>query len=231
MAGKLRQEPTSDKRRRQARRIDLACTVAGFDAPPVALQIKMISGIQTWHALILAPAGKTAAAGDWLLQHCDAQFGQPSDVGERVLRAKIPVLPHTWEILFKSADVHHIDISPHGMAAIFLDASNQQVRELLDALHIDQEVTRTRLNLGGPPELTKQQGHVFAAAIALGYYDIPHNINLRMLAKHLGTSLGTTAEVLRRAESAIMKNYADRGSAESCALLESATDGAPGARA
>jgi hypothetical protein len=43
----------------------------------------------------------------------------------------------------------------------------------------------------------------------MGYYEIPHRIDLRALAKATGVSLGSVSELLRRAEGAILTHYVD----------------------
>jgi hypothetical protein len=43
----------------------------------------------------------------------------------------------------------------------------------------------------------------------MGYYDIPHNLDLRTLAATMGISLGSVSELLRRGESAVIMNYVD----------------------
>jgi hypothetical protein len=45
--------------------------------------------------------------------------------------------------------------------------------------------------------------------VQMGYYDIPHRLDLRQLAKQTGISLGSLSELLRRAEAAILTHYVD----------------------
>ena len=43
----------------------------------------------------------------------------------------------------------------------------------------------------------------------MGYYEIPHRVDLRTLATAAGVSLGSVSELLRRAEASILTHYVD----------------------
>lgn len=44
--------------------------------------------------------------------------------------------------------------------------------------------------------------------MALGYYEVPHKTNQRTMAQKLGMSVGGLSEILRRAESSIITDWA-----------------------
>lgn len=195
-----------------ARRIDVPCKRVGFDAPPGHIHLKLYPAKAETKAIILTPAGLVAQVGAWLSEHCRAALHIPKAVGSRVLRADIEVLPEAWQRLTAVPGLHHIDLTPDGTASLFLDCNDDEAKALVRHLSIDAEPARTRLDLSGPTRLTAHQFDVLATAVALGYYDIPHVVDLRMLAQKVGASLGTTAQVLRRAEAKVLQGHVDRES-------------------
>jgi predicted DNA binding protein len=57
--------------------------------------------------------------------------------------------------------------------------------------------------------ISRRQFEALSTAVAMGYYEIPHRIDLRALAKTTGVSLGSISELLRRAEATILTHYVD----------------------
>ncbi|MFA5944017.1 MAG: helix-turn-helix domain-containing protein, partial [Candidatus Thermoplasmatota archaeon] len=70
---------------------------------------------------------------------------------------------------------------------------------------------RCRPVLGGvgTMAISRRQFEALSTAVAMGYYEIPHRIDLRALAKTTGVSLGSISELLRRAEATILTHYVD----------------------
>jgi hypothetical protein len=90
------------------------CRLAGFDAPPGHIHLKFFPAGPAWRVIILTASGQTAPVGQWLLQHCEAVLHVPAEVGARVLRADIEVLPEAWLPFADARGVHHVDLTPSG---------------------------------------------------------------------------------------------------------------------
>jgi hypothetical protein len=206
--------PPKQVLRRTARRIDLPCKGIGMVAPAMPLHLKVMPAQGHWAIAMLVPSGQTDAAARWLARQVRAKIYDPLSRTARLLRAEADTLPPLWHLLFAKSGVERVDLSPSGTAALFLTASNSEVSAFVQALGPLTPPAHARLDLSRPARLTNRQLEVLSAAIAMGYYDIPHGIDLRMLSEKLGTSLGTTAEVLRRAEAVVLQSHVDRLSAQ-----------------
>jgi len=72
--------------------------------------------------------------------------------------------------------------------------------------------TPVRAATSGPAgfgaSLTPRQREAVVTAVGMGYYNIPRDTTLRGVAAQMGVSTATVAELLRRAELAIVVAYA-----------------------
>jgi hypothetical protein len=58
----------------------------------------------------------------------------------------------------------------------------------------------------GGPDTTARQREALRAAVALGYYDVPRAASVADVARELGCAPSTAGELLRRAESAVVRD-------------------------
>lgn len=195
-----------------SRRIDLPCAVAGFSPPPPCrIHLKFLPRADKWTLLTLSGPGMPGKIARWLTPFGPSEINIAPGIAPRVLRAKFDVLPPVWKDMLATVTVHYIDLTPEGAASIFVADSLDKVERFVQMLRVESPVVRARQSLPGPArvELTARQLEVLALAVALGYYETPHKVSLRVLAKKLGLSVGATSELLRRGESLIITSYVD----------------------
>jgi len=195
-----------------SRRIDLPGAAAGFaEPPPCRVHLKFLLRGDRWTLLALSAPGMPAKVARWLMPFGPAEIAIAPGIAPRVLRAKFDVLPPLWKQMLATVIVHYVDLTPEGSASIFVADSLDKVERFVKVLRVESSVVRARKSLPGPArvELTARQLEVLALAVALGYYETPHKVGLRALAKKLGLSVGATSELLRRGESLIITSYVD----------------------
>lgn len=71
---------------------------------------------------------------------------------------------------------------------------------------VKPQLTRLR-NLEKVMTVTPRQEEALAAALAMGYYEYPRNLNLTKLAEKLSIAPTTLSEILRRAERKLITHY------------------------
>lgn len=200
-------------------RIDLPCVQTGFSPPPCDVHIKFLpSPNEGWTLLAHAAAGKPDALARWLKPHpAIVDVRVAPGIAPKLLRARATTLPPEWATVASFTKVHHLDLSPDGNAAWFVEGVRDQVWALVRHLEatskepLGSTEVRCRPVVGsdrGAP-ITRRQFEALSTAVSLGYYEIPHRLDLRTLAARTGLSLGSVSELLRRAEGAILTHYID----------------------
>lgn len=202
-------------------RIDLPCAQTGFTTPPYDVHLKFLPSPATsegWTLLAHAAAGKPDALARWLNPHpliTDVRVAP--GIAPKMLRAHATALPPEWATVASFAKVHHLNLAPDGNAAWFVEGTSGQVSALVRHLESTSKAplganeVRCRPVMGsdrGVP-ITRRQSEALATAVSLGYYELPHRLDLRALAARTGLSLGSLSELLRRAEGAILTHYID----------------------
>lgn len=138
-------------------------------------------------------------------------------IAPKLLRAKAETLPPEWATVASFVKVHHLDLAPDGSASWFIEGARDRILALVQ--HLDgTSVAPLAFNgircrpvqgdLGEAP-LSRRQFEALSSAVALGYYEIPHRLDLRALALRTGISLGSVSELLRRAEGSVLTHYVD----------------------
>jgi hypothetical protein len=207
-------------------RIDLPCELTGFSTPPFDVHLKVLpspaNGVG-WTLLAHAAAGKPALLARWLERHPGFdQVRVAPGLAPKLFRASAAALPPAWANVASFVKVHHLDLGSDGSAAWFIEGVRDQVWALVQHLEAAKAAAagppapdakpavRCRpVPDGGRAALSRRQFEALSTAVAMGYYEIPHRIDLRALAKATGVSLGSVSELLRRAEAAILTNYVD----------------------
>lgn len=210
--------PTPARPGPRLHRIDLPCEQTGFSAPPFDVHIKFLPAPTSgaWTLLAHAAAGRPEPLARWLQTHAGIQqVVVAPGIAPKLLRATTPVLPPAWSQVAAFVKVHHLDLASDGNATWFIEGDPQQVLQLMQHLAATQPVpgkptVRSRsVQPQGPATITRRQFEALSAAVALGYYEIPHRLDLRALAAKTGVSLGSFSELLRRSESAVLSHYVD----------------------
>jgi hypothetical protein len=203
-------------------RIDLPCEQAGFGAPPFDVHLKVLpapAARQGWTVLAHSAPGKPDLLARWLAQHVPIQEVRVAPgLAPKLFRAKVEVLPPAWAAVAALVKVHQLDLGADGHAAWFVEGARDQVWSLVQDLATQGTQRGGRLagvrcrpvvGDGGAAVISRRQFEALSMAVAMGYYEIPHRIDLRALAAATGVSLGSVSELLRRAEGAILTHYVD----------------------
>jgi hypothetical protein len=201
-------------------RVDLPCTVAGFSAPPCHVHLKFVSIGGRKALLALTDPGKPAAVEDWLAQYGPSAVHIAPGLTPKFLQADFVKLPDAWARLLSSVHVRHLELSPDGTASLFIEGPIDQIEDFVKAIKLGRPVARSRKTVPGSDrvKLSHRQLQALSNAVALGYFEIPHRLDLRALAKKMGMSHGALSELLRRAEALVITGYID-------SLTESHWDG------
>jgi hypothetical protein len=201
-----------------AHRIDLPCEQTGFSTPPFDVHIKFLPSGEGWTLLAHAAAGKPDLLARWLRHHPGfEEVHAAPGLAPKVLRAKTSSLPAAWATVASYAKVHHLDLSPDGHASWFVEGVRDRVWALVQCLESTpdpplaaREVRWRPVHAGrSDAPISRRQFETLATAVALGYYEIPHRIDLRTLATRTSVSLASASELLRRAEGAVLTHYVD----------------------
>lgn len=195
-----------------ARRIDVSADVLGFDAPPCPLQIKFLSlRAGGWTLVALTPPAKPPKVARWLERYSPSSIHIAPGLSPKVLRANFEKVPPQWDAFLDAVVVHYLQLTPDGSASLFIEDTPKKVRRFLAKVQANDEDARSRKTLAGPDrvDLTNRQLELMSVAVALGYYEIPHQVTLRDLAKKVGLSVGAVSELLRRGEALIIQDYID----------------------
>lgn len=195
-----------------ARRVDLPCSVTGFDAPPCHVHLKFLPVGDRWSLLARAAVDKQAAVAQWLQAHNPSSVVTGPGLAPKLLRAEFNTIPEAWRRLVDAIHIHHIDLTPSGVASLFVEGTEEKITQFV-AENSSVGPVRSRIVAAGPADrltLTPRQLDALATAVALGYYEIPHRVDLRALAASMDISLGSVSELLRRGEAAVITSFVDR---------------------
>ncbi|HUR62399.1 MAG TPA: helix-turn-helix domain-containing protein [Candidatus Thermoplasmatota archaeon] len=154
----------------------------------------------------------------WLKPYALAVKVAPG-IAPKVVSGMSTALPSVWEQAANVVTVHHLDLEQGGYASLFVEGERAEVQKLIcslgDAVPASRPTHRVRCRVvrsyWDEPAVTRRQHQVLASAVAAGYYEIPHCLDMRELAIRLGLSLGSVSELLRRAERGVIESYIDGG--------------------
>lgn len=200
-------------------RIDLGCEQTGFSCPPFDVHLKFLPNgapLRGWTLLAHAAAGTATALAPWLAGHPGIQDvrAEPG-LAPKLLRATVKELPPLWAAAASFARIHHLDLSVDGHASWFIEGARPAILAFIADLERRQvklgatEVRCRPVSERQRAPISRRQFEALSTAVAMGYYDIPHRLDLRALAVQTGVSLGSLSELLRRAEAAVLTHYVD----------------------
>lgn len=191
-------------------RVDLPCTFAGFQAPPCHVHLRFERAEDHWRLVARTAPNAPMATARWLEAHGPTRLVAGPGIAPKEFRADFDELPTPWQELLSKVQVQHIDITPGGIASLFIEGSEGEVDTFVSQFRTKHEDVRAREASPKPaPEVTPRQMDALSTAVALGYYEIPRRVDLRTLGKAMGVSLGSISELLRRAEDEIITGYVD----------------------
>lgn len=187
------------------KRVDLPCGALGFEAPPCAVHLRFVRTGPEWTLVVRAPPGRPNDVARWLAPHRPALTRVEPGLAPKRLHAVFEEVPAAWSAWLTGLSVRFLDLRPEGAASLWVDGGD------VEAFAADVGDARVRRASASPdPDvLTSRQREAMSLAVALGYYEVPHRVDLRTLARRMGLSLGATSELLRRGQSAIVHNFFD----------------------
>lgn len=198
-----------------ALRFDLPCDALGMEKPPCPLQMRFLGEGESRTLLTLVPAGKAAQCAQWVERHTGNPPIAAPGLAPRTLRCELKSIPAPWQPWMSAARVVQVDLATSGVATLFVQGTKAELASLAGKFGTDSHSWRQRpvapqRKDSGP--LTAKQLEVLRNAVTLGYYDIPHRINLRELGKTMGLSVAAVSQLLRRAQAQIIRGYIDANS-------------------
>ncbi len=206
------------------KRMDLSCAAVGLVPPPGHVSLKFRPIKDRWRVVALTTPDKVIAVAQWLQTYHPVSVQMGPGLAPKVVRAEFAVLPERWANVVSSVRLHHIECSPTGIASLFIAGTKDQVDYLLAQGSPDETQIRTRSSMvqHNHVKIRPRQLEAVRTAVAMGYYEIPHRLDLRELAAKMGLSLGSFSELLRRGESAIVNGFADAMAASQWEQLDDA---------
>ncbi|HVM45584.1 MAG TPA: helix-turn-helix domain-containing protein, partial [Candidatus Thermoplasmatota archaeon] len=163
-----------------------------------------------WIVVALSAPGKPAQVARWLRPHTQGEINLDPGLSPKILRARFDALPAAWARMLEDVLVIFLELTPEGSASVFVEDSQERVDRFVASLQIDEQVRQRQVEPSKERvKLTARQLEVLALAVALGYYETPHKLNLREIAQKLKISVGGVSELLRRGESLIITSYVD----------------------
>lgn len=187
------------------RRIDLLSETFGFDPPPCRLDL-MFLPTRPLTLLVHSPTSSMPAVTRWLSAYRPDHVHVGEGIAPRVLRAEFNVPPARWSQILDAVHVIHLRLTATGIGSLFLDDTDTRILAFEATL---PEGPRSDPARAGPNGLTPKQFEILVSAVTLGYYEVPHRVTLRHLAKRVGMSLSGTSDLLRRAEAQVIKAQVD----------------------
>jgi hypothetical protein len=196
-------------------RVDLPCDATGLGTPPAEVHIKLFPSGDQWTLMAHTQAGKLDGVAKWLRQHTPVlEIRMAPGLAPKMLRARLPAPPPAWSAAAAHVRVQYLELAPDGHASWFIEGTREAVQGWLasmDGSPALEGAVRCRPVAAtlGDAHITRRQFQVLSVAVALGYYEVPHCLDLRTLATRVGISLGSVSELLRRGEAAVITNYVD----------------------
>lgn len=196
-------------------RVDVPGEHLGFTPPPCPVHIKFRPLGTGWTVVVHTPPGRPPAAARWLETFSPISSHITPGLSPSVLRANFEGIPDPWRSFLGAVVVEYLEVAVDGSASLFIADSPEKVETFVATLRANEPLARSRLmnTDTARPLLTARQKEIICLAVALGYYEVPHKLYLRTLAKKAGISVGAVSELLRRGEALIVANYIDAISA------------------
>ncbi|MEA3189655.1 MAG: hypothetical protein QOD77_237 [Thermoplasmata archaeon] len=193
-------------------RFDLPCAGLGFEAPSAATQLRFLPHGDSWTIVALVPAGRATATAAWLAAQAECRITMAAGVAPRTLRCELLEVPPRWLHWLTAARVVQVDLTPQGMATMFVQGTTDEVAALAGRLGTSDDAVRQRV-FGTVPvqdvSITPRQLEVLCNAVAMGYYDVPHRVDLRRLGKSMNLSVSAVSQLLRRAQGQVIRGFID----------------------
>jgi hypothetical protein len=192
--------------------LEIPCKAVGFSPPPVATSVRFLRGRGRPALLFKMEGPMIGPFSTWLTTYGPVETRHAGGKEARTVLAIFNRLPRPWLKLIETFAIRSLILRSDGLAVLKVEAGRGSIREFLARSGVDPKsaVTSAVSRQHEPrPLLSEKQRKALAAAVADGYYDIPRRIDLRSLARKLGTSIAALSEILRRAEARLIARYFD----------------------
>ncbi len=193
-------------------RFDVSCRTLGFDAPPVAVQLRFLGVGSQWSLVALFPAGADRMVIPWLAAHGVHPVAAPG-LAPRTVRCDLGDLPQRWATWVTAAKVLQVDLAATGLATLYVRGLPMEVARLVATLDHDRVAPGEGVQMErsvSDAALTPRQAEVLRNALAMGYFEVPHRVDLRRLGKSMHLSVSAVSQLLRRAQAQVVRSYVDK---------------------
>ena len=197
-------------------RFDLPCEALGFDPPLIPINVKFLGpgaeGTVPWTAILFVAAGKAREAEAWMRSHAAGNATLAPGLAPRTIRYSMHAVPPAWERWLTAARILQVDLAGHGLATVYVQGSAAELATLAGRLTANPSAMRQRISGTKPLEsvpMTPRQLEVLCNAVTMGYYDVPHRVDLRLLGRSMDLSVSAVSQLLRRAQGQVIRAFVD----------------------
>lgn len=220
-------------------RFDLPCEALGFTSPAMPINLKFLGPsalgpLSPWTAILYVAAGQAAQAVAWMRSQAAGDATIAPGLAPRTVRYAMPALPPAWERWLTAARILQVDLASHGLATVYVQGSTAELATLAGRLTSNPSAMRQRVSGTKPLEsvaITPRQLEALCNAVTMGYYDVPHRVDLRHLGRSMDLSVSAVSQLLRRAQGEVIRAFVDtsalNGSKERAQNGQDGQDGPP----
>jgi len=178
------------------------------------VHLKFLPG-KSWTLLAVSAPGTPPLVAEWLEPYGPRSIQIAPGLTPKVLRAQFGTLPEAWAKVHDAVAVQSIELNPDGSASMFVQDSLARIQRFVAKVPGSRMGVRSRKTQSGPgrARLTARQLEALSLAVALGYFETPHRVSLRDLARRMGLSVGSVSQLIRRAQASVVTSYMDTLSA------------------
>lgn len=168
----------------------------GLQPCPVRVHLRFLLVGRRYLALAFAPGGEIEAVASWLESIGGTETRTPTKGTSRVVTGNLDALPAKMQPLARGLSSLWMILDANGDCDMRFEPRAGAALGALSTAPADP-----------PPVLTDRQERALAVAVEEGYYEVPRTVSLRELAQQLRVSPASLSELLRRAESRIIRAF------------------------
>lgn len=185
----------------------------GLATPPHTLRVRLMNAGKGWRLMAWSEDGEIEGAVTWLKELDGWTPAATTKRPEHLVVLEAADLPSGWTWARKPTGAITLTLRPDGRASLSAEGLGKDLGPFVSYWE-DQGHTVSTSAVPSPiaPDigagiLTRRQSEALSRAAAAGYYDIPRRVRLEDLAGEMDMSMGGLSELLRRAESRLVKAY------------------------
>ncbi len=213
--GPERSEPTDPHAPgdRLVAQVQVPLETLGLATPPHTVRLRLMTAGAGWRLLAWSEGSEIERAVEWLQELDGWQQAATAKRPEHLVALEAADLPKGWGWAKLPGSAVTFTVRPDGQASLSAEGDPAELAPFLSHWE-GRGFTVSTSAVPSPiaPDigagiLTRRQSEALSRAAAAGYYDIPRRVRLEDLAGEMDMSMGGLSELLRRAESRLVKAY------------------------